>query len=204
MLKRTMDIVGAGLGLVVLSPVLGIIALLIRWRLGRPVLFRQERLGLHERPFQIIKFRTMTDACGLDGRLLPDADRLTPLGRWLRASSVDELPELWNVILGDMSLVGPRPLPVSYRDRFRPDERVRHEVRPGITGWAQAKGRNTVDWNERLAMDVWYVRHRTLWLDLCVLINTMVIVLTRQGISAEGEATMRPLRPEVADLREDQ
>lgn len=203
MLKRAMDVIGAVAGLVVLSPVLAVVALLVRWRLGRPVLFRQERLGLHEQPFQLIKFRTMIDARGPDGTLLPDADRLTPLGRRLRASSLDELPELWNIVRGEMSLVGPRPLPTGYRHRYRPPERVRHQVRPGVTGWAQVRGRNTVDWDERLAMDVWYVRNRTLWLDLRILLRTVVAVLTRRGIIAEGEATMRVLRPEVAESADD-
>ena len=199
MLKRATDLLGALICLVVLSPVLAIVYLLIRWRLGPPVLFRQERLGLHEQMFRIIKFRTMTDARGPDGALRPDADRLTPLGRRLRASSVDELPELWNVLRGDMSLVGPRPLPVIYQHRFRADERRRHETRPGITGWAQVKGRNTVNWDERLAMDVWYVRHRTFWLDLRILVLTVGVVFTRRGISAEGQVTMPALRPELGD-----
>lgn len=194
-----MDDIGAVFGLVVLSPVLAVVAFLIRRHLGRPVLFRQERLGLHERPFRIIKFRTMTDERGHDGALLPDAERLTPLGRRLRASSLDELPELWNVLRGDMSLVGPRPLPVSYRDRFRTEERARHEVRPGITGWAQVQGRNAVDWDQRLAMDVWYARHRDWWLDLRILARTPAAVLSRRGITAEGQATMHALRPEAAD-----
>ncbi len=198
-----MDLVGAIAGLVLLSPVLLVVALLVRWRLGRPVLFRQERLGLRERPFRVIKFRTMSDARGPDGALLSDAERLTPLGRRLRAGSLDELPELWNVLRDEMSLVGPRPLPIAYRNRFRAGERSRHEVRPGITGWAQVKGRNTVDWDERLAMDVWYVRHRSWWLDVRILTRTVVAVLARRGISAEGEATMAVLRPEAAEAGDD-
>jgi sugar transferase EpsL len=199
MRKRVVDLIGSIVGLILISPILAIVFVLIRWRLGRPVLFRQERLGLREHPFEVIKFRTMTNERDPAGDLLPDAERLTTLGRRLRAASLDELPELWNVLRGDMSLVGPRPLPVQYRSRFKPDERVRHAVRPGITGWAQVQGRNTVDWDDRLAMDVWYVRHQTFWLDLRILARTVGAVLARRGISAEGEATMRVLRPEIAD-----
>jgi sugar transferase EpsL len=203
MLKRSMDLIGSITGLVLLSPAFAIVALLVRWRLGTPVLFRQERLGLHECPFELVKFRTMTDSRGPDGTLLPDSERLTPLGRALRSASLDELPELWNVVRGDMSLVGPRPLPVSYRHRYTSDERARHSVRPGITGWAQVQGRNTVDWDQRLAMDVWYVRNRSLWLDLRILARTIGAVMSRRGINAEGEATMRALRPELLDPRDD-
>jgi lipopolysaccharide/colanic/teichoic acid biosynthesis glycosyltransferase len=194
-IKRSIDVVVAAAGLALLSPVLAAVALLVRWRLGTPVVFRQDRLGRHEQPFRMLKFRTMTDACGPSGALLPDADRLIPLGRVLRASSLDELPQLWNVLRGDMSLVGPRPLPVEYGDRFRPEERPRHDVRPGITGWAQVSGRNTVGWDERLAADVWYVQHRSLWLDARILARTVGAVAQRRGITAEGEATMDVLRP---------
>jgi lipopolysaccharide/colanic/teichoic acid biosynthesis glycosyltransferase len=199
MLKRSIDLIGSITGLVLLSPAFAIIALLVRRRLGTPVLFRQERLGRHERSFELVKFRTMTDSRGPDGVLLPDSERLTPLGRALRSASLDELPELWNVARGDMSLVGPRPLPVSYRHRYTSDERSRHSVRPGITGWAQVQGRNTVDWDQRLALDVWYVRNRSLWLDLRILARTIGAVILRRGINAEGEATMRALRPELRD-----
>lgn len=199
MVKRSVDVFGALVGLILLSPLFLVVSVLVRWRLGAPVLFRQERLGRDERPFSLIKFRTMTDARGEDGALLPDAERLTSLGRRLRAASLDELPELWNVIRGDMSLVGPRPLPVHYRERFMSHERARHLVRPGITGWSQVQGRNTVDWDERLAMDVWYVMHRSLRLDLRILARTPMAVLSRRGISADGEATMHALRPEVVD-----
>jgi lipopolysaccharide/colanic/teichoic acid biosynthesis glycosyltransferase len=143
----------------------------------------------------LIKFRTMTDARGPDGALLPDEERLTPLGRWLRSTSLDELPELWNVLRGDMSLVGPRPLPVTYLERYTPTEARRHEVRPGLTGWAQVNGRNGVNWDERLAMDVWYVDNRSPLLDLRILLRTVAVVLRRKGISGEGTATMRELRP---------
>ena len=192
-MKRAIDVAGAVAGLVVLSPVLAAAALAVRLRLGRPVLFRQERLGRHERPFTIYKLRTMTDGRDPAGRLLPDVDRLTGLGRFLRSASLDELPELWNVLRGDMSLVGPRPLPVHYRERYTPEERRRHDVRPGITGWAQVSGRNAVGWDERLAMDVWYVEHRSLRLDIRILARTIGAVLRRRGISAEGEATMGEL-----------
>jgi lipopolysaccharide/colanic/teichoic acid biosynthesis glycosyltransferase len=199
MLKRVVDGIGALVGLVVLSPVLAVVALLVGKAMGRPVLFRQERIGLHEQPFTLIKFRTMTEARGPDGALLPDEDRLTPLGRRLRASSLDELPELWNVLRGDMSLVGPRPLPVAYQDRFSTEENARHEVRPGITGWSQIHGRNAVDWDQRLAMDAWYARHRNWWLDLRILARTPAAVLSRRGINSEGHATMHVLRPETDD-----
>jgi lipopolysaccharide/colanic/teichoic acid biosynthesis glycosyltransferase len=198
MIKRVVDVVGAALGLLVLSPLLALVAGLVRWRLGRPVLFRQARVGRREAPFTVVKFRTMTDTRGDGGALLADAERLVPLGRRLRATSLDELPELWNVLRGDMSLVGPRPLPVEYLPRYRPEERARHDVRPGITGWAQVNGRNAVDWDERLAMDVWYVRNRSLGLDLRILARTIGAVLRRQGISADGHDTMGVLRPERA------
>jgi lipopolysaccharide/colanic/teichoic acid biosynthesis glycosyltransferase len=154
------------------------------------VLFRQVRPGLQGRPFTMVKFRTMTDDRGPDGALLPDARRLTPFGRFLRASSLDELPELWNVLKGDMSLVGPRPLLMEYLPLYTPEQARRHEVRPGITGWAQVNGRNAISWANKFALDVWYVDHRSLWLDLQILWRTVRKVLVRDGISAEGEATM--------------
>jgi sugar transferase EpsL len=197
--KRAIDVVGAAAGLVVTAPLLAVLAVAVRLRLGSPVLFRQERLGRGERPFHVVKLRTMTDERGPDGELLPDADRLTPFGRRLRASSLDELPELLNVLRGEMSLVGPRPLPAAYRDRYTPTERRRHEVRPGITGWAQVNGRNAVGWDERLALDVWYVDHHTTWLDLRILARTVGAVLARSGISAQGEATMGVRRPHLAE-----
>jgi lipopolysaccharide/colanic/teichoic acid biosynthesis glycosyltransferase len=197
MTTRAVDVAGAALGLAVTSPLLVALALVLRLRLGRPVLFRQERRGRHERPFTLVKFRTMTDARDSDGELLPDSARLTPLGRALRAASLDELPELWNVLRGDMSLVGPRPLPVKYLDRFTSEEHRRHDVRPGITGWAQVNGRNGLDWDERLALDVWYVDHRSLRLDVRILARTVGAVLRRRGISEDGEATMTELRPHL-------
>ncbi|HEY1118390.1 MAG TPA: sugar transferase, partial [Acidimicrobiales bacterium] len=171
--KRTFDVVVAGAALVVLSPVLAVVALLVRVRLGSPVLFRQERAGLGGRPFVLAKFRTMTDERGADGELLPDQQRLPPFGSFLRSTSLDELPELVHVVRGEMSLVGPRPLPTKYLERYSPRQARRHEVRPGITGWAQVNGRNTARWAERLEMDVWYVDNRSVLLDLKVLWRTV-------------------------------
>jgi lipopolysaccharide/colanic/teichoic acid biosynthesis glycosyltransferase len=189
-MKRSFDIVMSfGLLLLFVAPLL-VLAMLVRLRLGSPVLFSQIRPGLHGRPFKMVKFRTMTDARGPDGDLLPDAQRLTTFGRFLRASSLDELPELWNVLRGEMSLVGPRPLLMEYLPLYLPEQARRHEVRPGITGWAQVNGRNAVDWNERFRMDVWYVDNHSLLLDLRILWRTLRKVLIREGISAQGEATM--------------
>ena len=189
-MKRVVDIFGAGLGLLILSPLILCLAWMIRRRLGSPVLFRQVRPGLQGRPFEMIKFRTMRDAADSNGQPLPDADRLTPFGRWLRSTSLDELPELWNVLKGDMSLVGPRPLLMEYLPLYSPEQARRHEVRPGITGWAQVNGRNAISWEEKFALDVWYVDHHNLWLDMKILYMTLRKVLVRDGISAEGEATM--------------
>jgi lipopolysaccharide/colanic/teichoic acid biosynthesis glycosyltransferase len=189
-LKRVCDAGAAALGLVVLSPLLAAVALAVRLRLGAPVLFRQERPGLHGRPFVLVKFRTMRDATDAAGRPLPDERRLTPLGRWLRSTSLDELPELWNVLRGEMSLVGPRPLLMQYLPLYSPEQARRHEVRPGVTGWAQVNGRNALGWEERFALDVWYVDHRSLRLDLWILLLTLRKVLLREGISPAGQATM--------------
>lgn len=189
--KRLFDLAVAVPALVVLGPVLGVLALLVRWQLGAPVLFRQQRPGLHGRPFTLYKFRTMTEARDAEGHLLPDAQRLTPFGRFLRSTSLDELPELFNVVRGDMSLVGPRPLLMQYLERYTPTQRRRHEVRPGITGWAQVNGRNALDWPQRLALDVWYVDHLSFALDLRIIFITMVKILRREGISEPGQATMR-------------
>jgi len=191
--KRLFDIVLALLALAVLSPVIAGVALLVRLSLGHPVLFQQERAGLGGRPFRMYKFRTMTNDRGEDGSLLPDHERLPRTGRWLRSTSLDELPELWNVVKGDMSLVGPRPLPTSYLERYSARESRRHQVRPGITGWAQVNGRNSLDWNDRLKADVWYVDHRSLALDLKILLRTCRSVVKREGVTAEGEATMYEL-----------
>lgn len=187
--KRPMDVVGAGLGLLVLSPVLLVLAVLVRVRLGAPVLFRQARPGLHSAPFILHKFRTMTEDRGPGGELLPDEQRLTSFGRWLRRTSLDELPELWDVLRGEMSLVGPRPLLLEYVERYTPRQATRHRVRPGITGWAQVNGRNALDWDERLEADAWYVEHASLLLDLRILWRTLRIVLRREGISSPGHAT---------------
>ena len=189
-MKRLFDLAVAVSLLTMLSAPLLLLALVVRITLGGPVLFRQVRPGLHGRPFRMIKFRTMTDARDADGALLPDAQRLTPLGRFLRATSLDELPELWNVIRGDMSLVGPRPLLMEYLPLYSAEQARRHEVRPGVTGWAQVNGRNSLSWERRLEMDVWYVDHQSFWLDLRILVMTVGKVVRRDGISADGEATM--------------
>jgi sugar transferase EpsL len=188
--KRIMDLAGAIAGLILLAPVLAWLYLRVRRVLGTPVLFTQERPGFHGRPFRLVKFRTMNDARDTAGNLLPDAERLTPFGRWLRATSLDELPELWNVLRGDMSLVGPRPLLMQYLNRYSPEQARRHEVRPGITGYAQVNGRNAISWEEKLTLDGWYVDHRSVWLDVRILALTVWKVLRREGIAADGEATM--------------
>lgn len=189
-MKRLFDISVSGIGLVLLSPLLLAVALLVRAKLGSPVLFRHRRPGLHGRLFTMLKFRTMTGAVGSDGALLPDAERLTPFGRFLRRTSLDELPELWNVLIGDMSLVGPRPLLIEYLPLYTPEQARRHDVRPGLTGWAQVNGRNALSWDEKFALDLWYVEHQSFALDLKILWRTIFKVFARQGISAEGEATM--------------
>jgi lipopolysaccharide/colanic/teichoic acid biosynthesis glycosyltransferase len=188
--KRLFDLLAAALGLMLLAVPLSLLAWQVRRKLGSPVLFTQVRPGLHGKPFRMVKFRTMTDARDSSGALLPDAKRLTPFGRFLRASSLDELPELWNVLRGEMSLVGPRPLLMEYLPLYSPDQARRHEVRPGITGWAQVNGRNAISWADKFALDVWYVDHRSLWLDVRILWLTVRKVLVRDGISAAGEATM--------------
>ena len=188
--KRALDFTAATLGLLVLSPLLAILALLVRWCLGAPVLFRQQRPGLHGNPFMLSKFRTMTDTRDADGNLLPDAQRLTTFGKFLRKSSLDELPELYNVLKGEMSLVGPRPLRLEYLPLYTPEQARRHNVRPGITGWAQINGRNALTWEKKFELDVWYVDHANFWLDIKTLWLTVWQVLKRDGISAAGEATM--------------
>lgn len=188
--KRLLDLALTVPALVITAPLMGVLAGLVRLRLGAPILFRQQRPGRGGTPFTILKFRTMTDRRDAEGRLLPDAERLPRLGRLLRATSLDELPELWNVVRGEMSLVGPRPLLMEYLGRYSPEQARRHEVRPGITGWAQVNGRNAASWEERLAMDVWYVDHVSLALDVKILLRTLASVLRREGISAEGHATM--------------
>ncbi|HOX04675.1 MAG TPA: sugar transferase [Candidatus Paceibacterota bacterium] len=193
-MKRLFDLLLVGITLPLWLPIVGLLALLVRVSLGRPVLFRQKRPGRHGRIFEIHKFRTMTDARDGSGQLLPDADRLTRFGRWLRATSLDELPELFDVIRGNMSLVGPRPLMVKYLERYSPEQARRHEVLPGITGWCQVKGRNALPWDEKLRLDVWYVDHQSFWLDLKILALTVVQVFRSHGISAPGHATMPEFR----------
>ena len=195
-LKRLLDIAVAATLLLLVSPLLLTLALVIRLRLGTPIFFRQERIGKGERAFSILKFRTMTDARDAAGTLLPDEIRLTPLGAWLRATSLDELPELWNILRGDMSLVGPRPLLPRYLPYYTAREATRHRMRPGITGLAQVNGRNALSWDARLALDADYVERFSLWLDLAILWQTVRVVLAREGITAEGHVTMYALDEE--------
>lgn len=188
--KRIFDLVGAGFLLVLLGPVLLGLAFLVRVRLGPPVLFRQKRPGLHGHPFYFYKFRTMEDKRDVDGNLLPDEERLTGFGRWLRQYSLDELPQLFNVLKGELSFVGPRPLLMAYLERYEKEQARRHEVKPGITGWAQVNGRNAVSWEEKFALDVWYVDNRSFMLDLKIMALTLIKVIKAEGISGEGTATM--------------
>lgn len=188
--KRAFDLIVVILAAPFWVPALFVLAGLVRFRLGGPVFFRQTRPGRNEELFEIVKFRTMTDARDAAGQLLPDRERLPTFGAWLRATSLDELPELWNVLRGEMSLVGPRPLLVRYLPRYSSEQRRRHEVPPGLTGWAQVNGRNALTWEQKFALDVWYVEHRTFALDLRILFLTFWKVVSRQGISAAGEATM--------------
>ena len=188
-MKRVFDLLASAVGLLILAVPLAVLAWQVRRKLGSPVLFTQVRPGLHGKPFRMVKFRTMTDERDASGALLPDAQRLTPFGRFLRSSSLDELPELWNVLKGEMSLVGPRPLLMEYLPLYTPEQARRHEVRPGITGWAQVNGRNAISWADKFALDVWYVDHRSLWLDVRILWMTVRKVLVRDGISASGEVT---------------
>ena len=193
-MKRVIDLILGIVLFVVLFPVLLIVAFLVRVMLGSPVLFRQTRPGRNARPFELIKFRTMTDEKDAKGELLPDSQRLSAFGRMLRATSLDELPELWNVLKGDMSLVGPRPLLMEYLDLYTSEQSRRHEVRPGITGWAQVSGRNALSWEDKFALDVWYVDNQSLWLDLKILLMTIMKVVKRDGVSQSGHVTMEPFR----------
>ncbi len=189
-MKRLFDVVVSACALLVLTLPLLVVIWMVRRKLGSPVFFTQVRPGMHGKPFKMVKFRSMTSERGTDGELLPDAERLTPFGRFLRSTSLDELPELWNVLKGDMSLVGPRPLLMEYLPLYSPEQARRHEVRPGITGWAQVNGRNAISWEDKFKLDVWYVDHCSLWLDIKILWLTVKKVLVREGISAAGEATM--------------
>lgn len=190
MLKRLIDITASSAALVALSPVLAVTAYKVKKNLGSPVIFKQTRPGLNGKPFEMIKFRTMKDATDSDGNLLPDSERLTPFGQKLRSTSIDELPELWNVLKGDMSLVGPRPLLMEYLPLYNNEQARRHNVRPGVTGYAQVNGRNAISWEQKFALDTWYVDNQSLWLDFKILAKTVKQVLIKDGISAEGEATM--------------
>lgn len=192
--KRIFDISLATLALILLAPVIVLVAVLVRLKLGTPILFCQRRPGLHGQPFIIYKFRTMTNACDANGQPLSDAERLTRFGQFLRRSSLDELPELLNVLRGDMSLVGPRPLLMQYLARYTPEQRRRHDVVPGITGWAQINGRNGISWDEKFALDVWYVDNYTLWLDIKILFWTVFKTVGQDGISQPGQATMEEFK----------
>ena len=190
MIKRLLDIVIASIALILLSPVYFIVARKVKKNLGSPVLFRQVRPGLHGKPFEMIKFRSMKDALDTAGNPLPDSERLTPFGKMLRATSLDEMPELWNVIKGDMSIVGPRPLLMEYLPLYNSEQAKRHEVRPGITGYAQVNGRNAISWEKKFELDTWYVENQSLWLDFKIMLKTVKKVLAKDDISAEGDVTM--------------
>jgi lipopolysaccharide/colanic/teichoic acid biosynthesis glycosyltransferase len=194
MLKRAFDIVFSACWLIGFAPLLLVVAILVRLKLGSPVLFIQERPGYLGRPFRMVKFRTMTDERGPDGELLPDSVRLTSFGKFLRSTTLDEFPEMWNVLLGDMSVVGPRPLLMRYLTRYSPFQARRMEVKPGVTGWAQVNGRNSLSWDEKFALDVWYVDHRTFWLDMKIVVMTFFKVFARSGINAGEGKTMEEFR----------
>lgn len=191
-MKRLFDIVASFCALLLLSPIIAIVAWKIRKNLGSPVLFRQTRPGLHGKPFEMVKFRTMKDATDAQGNILPDAERMTPFGNKLRSSSLDELPELWNVLKGEMSLVGPRPLLMQYLPLYSPEQARRHEVRPGVTGWAQINGRNAISWEDKFKLDVWYVVNHSFGLDIKILLLTVKKVFVKEGISADGHVTIAP------------
>lgn len=195
-MKRAFDFALTFLGLVALAPIILFLMLLVRLKLGAPIFFAQTRPGLHGKPFKMVKFRTMRDIKDAKGELLPDAERMTQLGSWLRSSSLDELPELWNVLKGEMSLVGPRPLLMEYLPLYSPEQARRHEVKPGITGWAQINGRNAISWAERFKLDVWYVDNHSILLDVKILWMTVSRVMRRSGITQEGHVTMEKFRGE--------
>lgn len=190
MLKRLLDIIIASIALILLSPLYAFIAYKVKKNLGSPVLFRQVRPGLHGKPFEMIKFRTMKDAVDEQGNPLPDSERLTPFGQMLRSTSLDEMPELWNVIKGDMSIVGPRPLLMEYLPLYSPEQAKRHDVRPGMTGHAQVNGRNAIGWEEKFKLDTWYVENQSIWLDFKIMFKTVHKVLVKDDINAEGDVTM--------------
>lgn len=199
MFKRLFDIVVAGCALLLLSPVIAVIACQVRRKLGSPVLFRQLRPGLHGQPFEMIKFRSMRDAVDAAGHTLPDAERMTPFGSFLRSSSLDELPELWNVLRGHMSLVGPRPLLLEYLPLYDAEQRRRHDALPGITGWAQINGRNALSWDEKFKLDVWYVDNQSFWLDIKILLMTIKKVVARDGIAADGHVTTHLFKGNISE-----
>lgn len=199
MLKRAFDIVFSAAWLLGFAPLLLVVAILVRLKLGSPVLFIQERPGLRGRPFRMVKFRTMTDERGPDGELLSDAVRLTAFGKFLRSTTLDEFPEMWNVLVGDMSVVGPRPLLMRYLVRYDAFQARRMEVKPGVTGWAQVNGRNALNWDEKFALDVWYVDHRTFWLDMQIVVKTFFKVFARSGINSDKSATMEEFRGSLKD-----
>jgi lipopolysaccharide/colanic/teichoic acid biosynthesis glycosyltransferase len=192
--KRLLDLSASALALLILSPILGLVALLVQVKLGTPILFRQQRPGYRGRPFHILKFRTMSDRRGPDGSLLPDAERLGRFGRFLRSTSLDELPELFNILRGEMSLVGPRPLLMEYLPLYSAEQARRHDMPPGLTGWAQVHGRNALSWPDKFRLDVWYVDHWNFWLDIRIIFMTLVKVFQREGISQEGQVTMEKFR----------
>lgn len=194
-MKRIFDLIVSALAITGLFPLLFVLTVAVRWQLGSPIFFRQQRPGMEGKPFRLFKFRTMFDACDVDGKLLPDKHRLTRFGRFLRSTSLDELPELFNVLKGDMSLVGPRPLLMQYLDRYTHAQARRHEVKPGITGWAQVNGRNALTWEEKFKLDVWYVDNQSFWLDVKIIFMTIWKILKREGINQQGQATMEEFKP---------
>ncbi|MED3667080.1 sugar transferase [Geobacillus kaustophilus] len=197
-MKRSFDFIVSLIAFAVLSPIMVVTAILVHWKLGSPVLFKQQRPGLHGKPFYLYKFRTMTDERDENGELLPDHLRLTPFGQFLRKYSLDELPQLFNVLKGDISLVGPRPLLMEYLELYTPEQARRHEVKPGITGWAQVNGRNAISWEEKFKLDVWYVDNRTFWLDIKILFLTVIKVLKKEGINQSEYVTMEKFTGNVS------
>jgi len=203
MLKRVLDILIASIALIFLSPLYAFVAYKVKKNLGSPVLFRQVRPGLNGKPFEMIKFRTMKDAADVQGNPLPDSERLTPFGKILRSTSLDEMPELWNVIKGDMSVVGPRPLLMEYLPLYSEEQAKRHNVRPGMTGYAQVNGRNAISWEEKFKLDTWYVENQSVWLDFKIMLKTVQKVIAKDDISAEGEATMTKFTGSESGIKND-